>query len=92
MFTDDTPLPFLEPGRGRSRTGQLWAYARDDRSIGGTAAPAVVFHATPDRTAAWPARHLVGYCGILLLGAYPAPRALRRPDDQNRQCVRRGER
>lgn len=70
VSTDDTPLPILEPGRGRTRTGRLWAYARDDRSIGGTAAPALVFHATPDRTAAWPARHLVGYCGILQVDGY----------------------
>lgn len=70
VFADDTPLPILEPGRGRTRTGRLWAYARDDRSFGGIAAPAVVFHATPDRTSAWPARHLAGYCGILQVDGY----------------------
>jgi len=70
VFADDTPLPILEPGRGRTRTGRLWAYARDDRSFGGIAAPAVVFHATPDRTGAWPARHLAGYCCILQVDGY----------------------
>ncbi|MBO1360277.1 IS66 family transposase [Acetobacter sacchari] len=70
VFADDTPLPILDPGRGRTRTGRLWAYARDDRSFGGLAAPAVVFHATPDRTAAWPAQHLAGYSGILQVDGY----------------------
>ena len=70
VFADDTPLPILDPGRSRTRTGRLWAYARDDRSFGGTAPPAVVFHATPDRTAAWPARHLAGYRGILKVDGY----------------------
>ncbi|NHN90213.1 IS66 family transposase [Acetobacter conturbans] len=70
IFADDTPLPVLDPGRGRTRTGRLWAYARDDRDFGGTTAPAVVFYATPDRTAAWPARHLAGYQGILQVDGY----------------------
>jgi len=70
VFADDTPLPILDPGRGRTRTGRLWAYRRDDRSFGGLAAPAVVFHATPDRTAAWPTRHLAGYRGILQVDGY----------------------
>jgi transposase len=37
LFADETTAPVLDPGRGRTKTGQLWAYARDDRSWGGTA-------------------------------------------------------
>lgn len=70
VFADDTPLPILDPGRGCTRTGRLWAYARDDRDFAGTSAPAVVFYATPDRTAMWPARHLAGYHGILQVDGY----------------------
>ncbi|MBM3559305.1 MAG: IS66 family transposase, partial [Alphaproteobacteria bacterium] len=42
LFADETTAPVLDPGRGRTRTGQLWAYARDDRPWGGTDPPAVV--------------------------------------------------
>jgi len=41
LFADETTAPVLEPGRGRTKTGQLWAYARDDRPWGGTGPPAV---------------------------------------------------
>ena len=36
LFADETTAPVLDPGRGRTKTGQLWAYARDDRPWGGT--------------------------------------------------------
>ncbi|CAI9122400.1 IS66 family transposase [Brytella acorum] len=70
VFADDTPLPILDPGRGRTRTGRLWAYTRDDRPFGGAAPPAVVFYATPDRTSAWPAGHLKTYRGVLQVDGY----------------------
>jgi transposase len=31
LFADDTTLPVLDPGRGRTKTGRLWCYAVDDR-------------------------------------------------------------
>ena len=43
LFADETTAPVLDPGRGRTKTGQLWAYARDDRSWGGTDPPAVAY-------------------------------------------------
>ncbi|MBS1084380.1 IS66 family transposase [Gluconobacter kondonii] len=70
VFADDTPLPILDPGRGRTKTGRLWAYTRDDRPFGGMAPPAVVFYATPDRTSSWPARHLESYRGVLQVDGY----------------------
>ncbi len=70
VFADDTPLPVLDPGRGRAKTGRLWAYTRDDRSHGGNVPPAVVFHYAPDRTAARPAEHLKAFRGILQVDGY----------------------
>ncbi|GLQ66728.1 IS66 family transposase [Gluconobacter kondonii] len=70
VFADDTPLPILDPGRGRTKTGRLWAYTRDDRAFGDNVPPAVVFYATPDRTSSWPARHLKNYRGILQVDGY----------------------
>ena len=70
VFADDTPLPVLDPGRGRTKTGRLWAYTRDDRSHGGNVPPAVVFHYAPDRTAARPAEHLKAFRGILQVDGY----------------------
>ncbi len=42
LFADDTPLPVLDPGRGRTKTGRLWVYASDDRPWGGPEPPAAV--------------------------------------------------
>ena len=70
VFADDTPLPVLDPGRGRTKTGRLWAYTRDDRSHGRTTPPAVVFHYAPDRTGARPAEHLKTFRGILQVDGY----------------------
>src|SRR5690242_1845281 len=43
IFADDTTLPVLDPGRGRTKTGRLWGYAIDDRPWGGATPPAVVY-------------------------------------------------
>jgi len=51
LFADETTMPVLEPGRGRTKTGYAWAIARDDRSWGGSEPPAVVFHYAPGRGA-----------------------------------------
>jgi transposase len=40
LFADETTAPVLDPGRGKTKTGQLWAYARDDRPWGGATRPA----------------------------------------------------
>ena len=55
---DDTPIPVLAPGRGKTKTGRLWTYVRDERPAGGQAAPAVWFTYTPDRKGEHPQRHL----------------------------------
>ena len=75
-FADDTPLPVLDPGCGRTKTGRLWAYTRDDRSYGTNVPPAVVFHYAPDRTGARPAEHLKTFRGVLQVDGYAGFEAL----------------
>src|SRR5688500_928 len=65
IFADDTPLPVLDPGRGRTKTGRLWGYAIDDRPWQGSTPPAVVFLYAEDRKGEHPATHLAGFQGVL---------------------------
>jgi transposase len=58
IFADDTLLPVLDPGRGRTKTGRLWGYAVDDRPWGGSTPPAVVYLYAEDRKGEHPAAHL----------------------------------
>ena len=76
LFADETTAPVLDPGRGRTKTGQLWAYARDDRPWGGPAPPAVAFVYAPDRKAERPAAHLGSFRGVLQVDGYAGYRAL----------------
>ena len=70
LHTDDTPVPVLDPGRGRTATGRLWVYAVDDRASGATTPPLVWHEFTTDRTGAHPQRHLASYTGFLQADAY----------------------
>src|SRR4051794_25002265 len=70
IFADDTTLPVLDPGRGRTKTGRLWGYAVDDRPWGGTTPPAVVYLYAEDRKGEHPAAHLVDFRGILQVDGY----------------------
>ena len=65
---DDTTVPVL--AKGRTRTGRLWTYVRDDEPFGGADPPAAVFFYSRDRTAAHPERHLASFAGILQADAY----------------------
>src|SRR5579863_8035377 len=76
LFADETTAPVLDPGRGRTKLGQLWAYARDDRPWGGTDPPAVVYVYAPDRKAERPISHLAGFKGILQVDGYGGYRVL----------------
>jgi transposase len=58
LRADDTPVPVLAPGNGKTKTGRLWTYVRDDRPAGDMAAPAVGFAYSPDRKGEHPERHL----------------------------------
>jgi transposase len=81
LFADETTAPVLDPGRGRTKTGQLWAYARDDRPWGGTDPPGVVYLYAPDRKAERPAAHLAGFTGVLQVDGYAGYRALAKHGD-----------
>lgn len=70
VHADDTPLPVLDPGRGRTKTGYLWTYVRDERPWGGPAAPAVWFEYSPNRKGEHPCRHLRDYAGVVSVDAY----------------------
>src|SRR3546814_20007820 len=63
IHTDDTPVPMLDPGRGKTATGRHWAYAVDDRGCGATTPPLVWYEFTTDRTGAHPQRQLASYTG-----------------------------
>ena len=63
--TDETTAPVLDPGRGRTKTGYLWAVLRDDRGWNGTAPPGVVFHYRPGRTGEYAAEILHGFNGTI---------------------------
>jgi transposase len=67
---DDTPVPVLAPGTGRTKTGRAWVYVRDDRPFLGTAPPAAAFFYSPDRKAERPRHHLRAFTGFLQADAY----------------------
>ena len=70
LFADDTPIAVLDPGRGRTKTGRLWVYTRDDRPWAGPEPPAAVYYYSPDRKAERPASHLGRFNGILQVDGY----------------------
>lgn len=76
LFADETRAPVLDPGRGRTKLGQLWAYARDDGPWGGPEPPGVAFVYSGDRAASSPTRHLAGYTGVLQTDGYEAYKTL----------------
>ena len=70
LHADDTPVPVLAPGNGRTKIGRLWTYVRDDRPSGDTSAPAVWFAYSPDRKGENPRQHLKHYKGALQADAF----------------------
>ena len=80
---DDTTVPVLAPRAearnpnskaakplGKTTTGRLWTYVRDDRPFGGPAPPAALFYSSPNRNGEHPREHLASYTGILQADAY----------------------
>jgi transposase len=68
IHADDTTVPVL--AKGKTRTGRLWTYVRDDRPFGGCDPPAAVFFYSPDREGKHPEEHLAGYAGLMQADAY----------------------
>ncbi len=72
LFCDETPCPVLDPGRGETKTGYMWALARDDRPWGGTLPPAVAYTYAPGRGGVHAAKLLDGFSGVLQVDGYSA--------------------
>jgi hypothetical protein len=70
LFADDTTLPVLDPGRGRTKTGRLWCYVVDDRPWRGSTHPAAAYVYTEDRKGIRPAEHLAKFRGVLQVDGY----------------------
>ena len=70
LHTDDTPVPVLEPGHGKTAQGRLWVYAVDDRGSAGANPPLTWYRFTPDRSGVHPQRELAGFSGHLQADAY----------------------
>jgi transposase len=70
LHADDTPMPVLAPGSGKTKTGRLWTYVRDDRPAGEDTAPAVWFAYSEDRKGEHPRQHLKDFKGALQADAY----------------------
>jgi len=70
LHADDTPLPVLAPGNGKTRTGRLWTYVRDDRPAGIDTPPAVWFAYSEDRKGEHCRQHLATFQGVLQADAY----------------------
>lgn len=72
LYVDETTAPVLDPGRGKTKTGYLWAVLRDDRGWGGTAPPGVVFHYRPGRKGEYADEILADFNGTIQVDAYGA--------------------
>lgn len=70
LFMDETTAPVLDPGRGATKTGYLWALARDDRAWGGEDPPGVVYSYAPGRSGEHGEAFLAGFNGILQIDGY----------------------
>jgi hypothetical protein len=78
LHGDETTVPVL--AKGKTVTGRLWTYVRDDRPFAGPDPPAALFYYSRNRAGEHPNRHLAGYAGILQADAGACPRAGHRPD------------
>src|SRR6202035_2098017 len=70
VFADETTLPVLEPGRGKTKTGRLWCYAVDDRPWTGPTHPAAAYVYSEDRRGEHPTAHLATFKGTLQVDGY----------------------
>src|SRR5437762_1913235 len=70
LHVDDTPVPVLAPGTGKTKTGRLWIYVRDERPFAGARPPAAVFFYSPDRKGTHPRAHLKEFRGIIHADGY----------------------
>jgi transposase len=70
LHVDDTPVPVLAPGTGKTKTGRLWTYVRDERPFTGSRPPAALFFYSPDRKGEHPRTHLKDFRGVIHADGY----------------------
>jgi len=70
LHVDDTPVPVLAPGTGKTKTGRLWTYVRDERPFGGSRKPAALFFYSPDRKGEHRQAHLKDFRGVIHADGY----------------------
>ncbi len=70
LHVDDTPVPVLAPGTGKTKTGRLWTYVRDERPYAGSRPPAALFCYSPDRKGEHPQAHLTDFRGVIHADGY----------------------
>lgn len=88
LFAGDTPIPVLDPGRGRTKTGRLWVYARDDQPWNGPGPPTAVYFYSSDRRAERPAARYTSPDGAqLAFSTFSVRRGI--PSSEARRCTRR---
>ena len=80
LHADDTPVPVLAPGTGKTATGRLWVYLRDNRRWRPSDKPAALFRYSPDRKGEHPREHLKAFTGFLQADAYAGFERLYDPD------------
>jgi transposase len=76
LFVDETTAPVLDPGRGSTKTGYMWAIARDQRRWGGTDPTAVVFTYAPGRGHGHAIDLLQNFSGVIQCDGYGAYKTL----------------
>jgi transposase len=79
LYVDETTVPVLDPGRGKTKTGYFWAVLRDDRGWAGPSPPGVVFHYRPGRKGEYAQEILKGFDGTIQVDAYGGYTALATP-------------
>ena len=79
LFMDETTAPVLDPGRGKTKTGYLWALARDDRGWNGNEPPCVIFNYAPGRGGKYAETFLKNFDGILQVDGYGGYKPLTKP-------------
>jgi hypothetical protein len=70
LHVDDTPVPVLAPGTGRTKTGRLWVYVRDERPFAGARPPAALLHYSVDRKGEHPRARLKEFTGVIHADGY----------------------
>ncbi|WP_375342051.1 IS66 family transposase, partial [Yoonia vestfoldensis] len=88
LFMDETTAPVLDPGRGKTKTGYLWALARDDRPWGGEDPPGVVYFYAPGRAGENAETFLTGFDGILQIDGYQGYNRLTKPTRKGGDPIR----